>query len=349
MIKKWVQSCQVCNQAKPDRHKYPGLVKPLPIPDHARQMIPMDVIEGLPRSKRYNCILVVVDKFSKYAHSIPLFHPFTTLTAAHAFMDNIYKLHGMPRLIVIGRDHIFTSHLWQELLKLSGTQLKMSLAYHPQTDDQTEWVNRCLETYLRCFVHAWPTKLFSWLSLSEFWYNTCYHTALQTTPFKALYGHEPNHFGIVATIDVSIPELTSCLKECNLINDLLKQHLSWAQQHMKKQADKHRSEQTFHVGDMVYLKLQPYIQILVQHRSNIKFSFKFFGPFEVREKIGTIAYRLQLPPTSAIHPVFHISQLNQAPGKGHSVSSELPSITSSLSRSYRDDSLLVILLLLSNC
>jgi len=101
-------------------------------------MITMDFIEGLSRSKRYNCILVVVDKFSKYAHSIPLFHPFTTLTAAHAFMDNIYKLHGMPRLIVIGRDHIFTSHLWQELLKLSGTQLKMSLAYHPQTDDQTE-------------------------------------------------------------------------------------------------------------------------------------------------------------------------------------------------------------------
>jgi len=324
MIKERVQNCQTCQQAKPDRHKYPGLLQPLPIPDQAWQMVTMDFIEGLPRSKHYNYMLVVVDKFSKYAHFIPLSHPFTTLTVAHAFMDHVYKLHGMPLSIVTDLNRIFTSHLWQELFKLSGTQLKMSSAYHPQTDGQIERVNQCLETYLRCFIHAYPSQWYSWLSLSEYWYNTCYHTSLQTTPFKALYGYDPNHFGIVPLHDISVPDLSDWLHHRNLMNQLLKQHLSRAQQRMKKQADKKRSERVFSVGDMVYLKLQPYIQTSVHHHSNNKLSFKFVGPYEIVEKLSSVAYKLKLPPTSAIHSVFHVSQLKQAPGQDHSVSTALP-------------------------
>jgi len=234
MIKDWVQACHICNQAKPDRQKYPGLLQPLPIPDQAWQMITMDFIEGLPRSNRYNCILAVVDRFSKYAHFIPLSHPFTALTVAHAFMDHIYKLHGMPFSIVTDRDRIFTSHLWQELFKLSGTKLKMSSAYHPQSNGQTEHVNQCLETYLRCFVHACPSQWSSWLSLSEYWYNTCYHSSIQITPFKALYGYDPNHFGIVPVQDITVPDLSEWLQHRNFMNQLLKQHLSRAQHRMKK-------------------------------------------------------------------------------------------------------------------
>jgi hypothetical protein len=93
-IKEWVQVCATCNQAKPDRSKYPGLLQPLPVPDHAWQWVTKDFIEGLPRSKHHNCILLVVDKFSKYAHFIPLAHPFTALTVSHVFMDHVYKLHA---------------------------------------------------------------------------------------------------------------------------------------------------------------------------------------------------------------------------------------------------------------
>ena len=91
----------------------------------------MDFVEGLPKSGHFNCILVVVDKLSKYAHFIGLQHPFTVSTVTAAFMDNIYKLHGMPESIVTDRDRIFTSRFWREIAALTGTKLKMSSSHHP--------------------------------------------------------------------------------------------------------------------------------------------------------------------------------------------------------------------------
>ena len=118
----------------------------------------MDFIEGLPNSCHSNCILVVVDTFSKYGHFIPMTHPFTGLSVAQQFMDQVFKLNGLPQAIISDRDKIFTSAFWKELFKLVGVDLRMTTAYHPQSDDQTERVNQCLETYLHCFVHACPTK-----------------------------------------------------------------------------------------------------------------------------------------------------------------------------------------------
>lgn len=91
----------------------------------------MDFIEGLPRSKSFNCILVIVDKFSKYGHFIPLAHPYTALEVAKLFMLHIYKLHGLPLVIISDRDKIFTSQLWNHLFTSSGTQLHLSTSYHP--------------------------------------------------------------------------------------------------------------------------------------------------------------------------------------------------------------------------
>jgi tryptophan-rich sensory protein len=104
----------------------------------------MDFVEGLPRSGHYNCILVVVDKFSKFSHFIPLRHPFTALSVAKAFLDNVYKLHRMPASIVSDRDRVFTSNVWKELFGLAGVSLKMSSLYHSRTDGQTECVNQCM-------------------------------------------------------------------------------------------------------------------------------------------------------------------------------------------------------------
>lgn len=319
-VKTWVQQCQICIQAKPDRDRYPGLLQPLPVPEGAWQVISLDFIEGLPKSHSYNCILVVVDKFSKYGHFLPLTHPFTAIDVAKLFMLNIFKLHGLPQTIISDRDRIFTSQLWEQLFTRSGTTLHLSTAYHPQTDGQTERVNQCLEIYLRCFVHATPSKWATWLHLAEYWYNTTFHSSLNSSPFEVLYGHPPRHFGINSE-DCAIPDLHVWLQERKLMQSLVQQQLNRAQQTMKHMADKKRSFREFSLGDWVYVKLQPYVQSSVAVRANHKLAFKYFGPFRVVQLVGAVAYKLQLPPSSAIHPVFHVSQLKAAKGfPGHSAS-----------------------------
>lgn len=146
-------------------------------------MISLDFVEGLSQSHGYNYILVIIDLFSKYSHFVALKHPFTALSVAKLFMVHIYHFHGLPTAMVSDRDHIFTSQLWHELFCLLGVELRMSSAYHPQSDGQTERVNQCMETFLRCFANAAPSKWFEWLHLAEFWYNTTWHSSLQQSPF----------------------------------------------------------------------------------------------------------------------------------------------------------------------
>nr|XP_051210878.1 uncharacterized protein LOC127328311 [Lolium perenne] len=223
-VQDFVQRYDTCQRAKAEHTKLPGLLQPLPVPPSAWHTISLDFIEGLPKSNGHDVIPFVVDKLTKYGHFIPLKHPYTTLQVAQAFVDNIYKLHGLPQCIVSDRDKIFTSTLWQALFRLTDTQLMMR---------------------------------------------------------KGDY-------------------------DC-----LLKKHLLRAQQRMKKQVDKHRTERSFDVGDMVFLKLQPYVQTSLAPRSSQKLAFKFFRPYKILACVGEVAYRLELPTSSKIHNAIHVSQLKR--------------------------------------
>lgn len=123
-----------------------------------------------------------------------------------------------------------------------------------------------------------------------------------------MYGREPRHLGIsLDNVATPVTALSEWLSEWTLMQELVRQHLIRAQQHMKRQADKSRSERQFKVGDWVFLKLQPYTQSSLSNRSHQKLSFKFFSPYRITAQIGAVAYRLALPDTSAIHLVFHVS------------------------------------------
>lgn len=211
-VQNFVKTCQICQQVKPDRVKLPGKLQPLPVPSATWKIASMDFVEGLPMSGAANCILVVVDSFTKYGHFIPLKHPFSAFGVAKLFMQHIYRLHGLPKSIISDRDRIFTSHFWKELFTLADVKLQMSSSYHPQSDGQTELLNQTMETYLRCFVNACPTKWSNWLLLVEFWYNSCYHSAIGRSLFEALYGYSPRHFGISALDSVQSTELSTWLK-----------------------------------------------------------------------------------------------------------------------------------------
>ena len=124
------------------------------------------------------------------------------------------------------RDRVFTSQFWKEMARLTGTKLRMSSAYHPQTDGQTERVNQCLEAFLCCFTHACPAKWAQWLSLAEYWYNTSLHSALDgKSPFQVLYGHSLRHFGLSTSDACTVPDLEVWLQERGLMLRLLQQHL----------------------------------------------------------------------------------------------------------------------------
>jgi hypothetical protein len=163
------------------------------------------------------------------------------------------------------------------------------------------------------------------VTLAEYWYNTSHHSAIAMSPFEALYGHPPRHFGITVAGACSMDSLNQWLQEHRLASDVIKQHLTRASQRMKQQVDKGRSEHQFAMGDLVFLRLQHYVQSSLAPRANQKLAFKFFVPYAVLEKIGKVAYKLDLPATSSVHSVFHVSQMKKAVGSNVQVTDSLPS------------------------
>jgi hypothetical protein len=187
----FIKGCSTC-QCKKSEHLHPlGLLHPLELPSLIWADIAMDFVEGFPKSGGKSVILTVVDRFSKYNHFIVLSHPYTAISVARAFVDNIVRLHGIPCSIVSYRDPIFTSTFWTELFCLTGTQLRMSTAFHPQTDSQSEVTNRILCVYLRCLAGDRPKSWLRWLPWVEYCYNTSYQSAFKTTPFQVVYGRPP--------------------------------------------------------------------------------------------------------------------------------------------------------------
>jgi hypothetical protein len=248
---------------------------------------------------------------------------FTAAKVAELFAVMICKLHGMPRSIVSDRDLIFLSHFWQELFKLSGTKLRMSTAYHPQSDGQTEIVNKILQQYLRCFVHNKPKQRGQYLHWAEWHYNTSIHTAMGFSPFQVVYGRPPPALSDYIPGSTQLQAVEASLLDRDSVLQILNNKLLKAQSVMKTMADQHRIPHKFTGGDLVFVKLRPYRQISVAGRRVHK---RYYGPYKLIKAIGEVAFQLELPLTSKIHPVFHVSQLKPCFGN-NAAALDLPPTT----------------------
>ncbi|KAK8956803.1 hypothetical protein KSP39_PZI000629 [Platanthera zijinensis] len=179
----------------------------------------------------------------------------------------------------------------------------MSTAYHLQSDGQSEVLNRCLETYLRCFIGERPGTWVKWLCWAEYSYNTAYHLAANTTPFETVYGRAPPSITQYLPGECPVASLADNLQDRDIILDSLKHHLRRAQSKIVSFANRKRRDLTLQVGEKVFLKLQPYRELSVARRTCPKLAPRYYGPFEIISRIGVVAYRLRLPSGSRIHPV----------------------------------------------
>jgi len=299
-ICRYVAQCSIYQQVKYETCKPAGFLQPLPIPSAIWEDLSMDFITRLPVSNGFTTIMVVVDMYSKGTHLDPLPHPFTTHKVTVLFLETICKLHGFPCNLVSHHNPIFISTFWWELFCLSGTKLRMSMAYHPQTDDQTKVLNRVLKQYLRSFTHDQPHHWYKFLSLAEWSYNTYVYVNTNFSPFEVTYGKPssslPPYLQGSSTMEVVDTILTSRAA----IHFVLQRRLQKYQASMKTQADVHRRDLEFAIGDWVYVKLRPYRQTLVQPTYS-KLSKCYYGLFLVQARIGFIVYHLQLPLHSKIH------------------------------------------------
>ncbi|GIL63102.1 hypothetical protein Vafri_17024, partial [Volvox africanus] len=307
-VNNYVTSCGDCQRNKPSNKHPQGLLEPLPIPGRRWESVSMDLITQLPKTrKNHDAIIVFVDRLSKMVHLAPTTTSCTAEDVAHLFTEHVWKHHGLPKTLVTDRDVRFTSAFAKELCHLTGIQQLTSTAFHPQTDGQTERTNRILEEYLRHYINPTQDNWDTLLVAAEFAINNSYQESIKTTPFMLNYGQHPL---TPLSVDIPTPNLTAHNFNLRLKEAVrnAKSCLAEAQAKQKHFADRHRTPASYNPGDLVLLSTKN-LRNLLNSTTTRKFLPRWVGPFPITEKIGTAAYKLQLPPSWQIHLVFHISLL----------------------------------------
>ena len=311
-IAEWVSKCLTCQKVKVEHQRPSGLLQPLHIPEWKWEHIAMDFVVGLPRTTtNHNAIWVIIDRLTKTAHFLPINEKFSLDKLVHLYLKEIVVRHGVPVTIVSDRDPRFNSRFWRKFQECLGTKLKMSTAYHPQTDGQSERTIQTIEDMLRVCALDFKGNWDDHLPLVEFSYNNSYHASIGMPPYEALYGRKcrsPICWEEVGEQKILGPELVQQTKEKV---ELIQQRLIAAQDKQRKYADPRRKKVEFEEGEPVLLKVSPWKGI-TRFGKKSKLSPRYVGPFEILRKIGNVAYELALPPhMQHVHSVFHVSMLKK--------------------------------------
>jgi hypothetical protein len=310
-IEDYVRGCQVCAAVKPSQRVPAGLLQPLPIPHRPWEVITIDFKGPLPPSKFFNAVLVVTCKLTKRCHYIPTTMSVTSEKAARLLIDHVFKLHGLPKAILSDRDPRFTAGLWKAVFKAWGTKIAMSSSYHPQTDGQTERQMRVLTAGLRAYADKKQGDWADHLSMLEAFYNSSRHESTGKTPFEM--------DGVVWT-DAMTLALSSPIMDgvkCQSAEDILiDMKVSWEdarrmlmmkQEKMKAEADRHRRDEKYAVGDRVLLSTRQ----LSRHPSTL--DDPYVGPFTVtRVSDHGVNVWLDLPRQyRRVHQPFHVEKVKR--------------------------------------
>jgi hypothetical protein len=302
--------CITCRQAK-SRVLPHGLYTPLPVPSAPWVDISMDFVLGLPRSRKgRDSIFVVVDRFSKMAHFISCHKTDDATHIADLFFREIVRLHGVPRSIVSDRDVKFLSYFWKVLWGKLGTKLLFSTTCHPQTDGQTEVVNRTLSTLLRTIIQK---NLKNWedcLPFIEFAYNRSVHSTTDFSPFEIVYGFNP--LTPLDLLPLPVDEKTSLdgQKKAEMVKKLhesVRQHIEKKNEQYATKANKGRRQVIFEPGDWVWVHMR---KERFPARRRSKLHPRGDGPFQVLARINNNAYKLDLPGEYNISATFNVSDLS---------------------------------------
>ncbi|KAI3715505.1 hypothetical protein L6452_22489 [Arctium lappa] len=295
-VARYVERCVMCSQVKAEHQRPYGSLQYLEIPEWKWENITMDFMTKLPKTLRgHDTIWVIVDRLTKSAHFLAMRETLPMDKLAKLYIDEVVSRHGIPLSIVSDRDNRFTSNFWDGFQKELGTRVKLSTAYHPQTDGQSEITIQTLEDMLS------------------------YHSSIGMAPFEALYGRKCRtpvcclEAGEKQFVGPEIVQETADKVKC------IRERLKVAQDRQKSYADKKKRPMEFQVGDRVLLKVSPWKGIIRLGKRG-KLSPRFLRPFKVLKRVGLQAYQLELPPElSRIHNTFHICYLRKCLAEEESI------------------------------
>lgn len=314
LVTRYIQACDQCQRNKHSTHAKYGEMQPTQIAKAPWEDIAMDFVSGFPESKdpvtnvRYNAILVIVDRFTKYALFIPFHKNYSAEQLGHIILDKLVRNYGIPKTIISDRDKLFTSNYWTTLMATIGTKRKLSTAYHPETDGQTERTNQTMLTYLRLYSNQNQDNWISLLPMAQLVYNNKLSESTGETPYFANHGRHPNLFERTFPT-IKTQKALQNADELKEIHKKLEDNMRKAQQRSISYVNKKRKmAPQLKRGDKVYLLTKN----LRTKRPSKKLDHIKVGPFLIDAVISPVNYRLQLPEDAKIHSVFHISLLEPA-------------------------------------
>ena len=311
-VEEYVQTCPVCQGNAAPKHKPYGQLSPLLQPSRLWKEISMDFITQLSVSMvgvcEYNAILTIVDRYTKMAIFLPVQDTIDAAEMAELLHREVELRYGCPSGIVSDRDSKITSKLWAEICHYSFIKRRMSTAFHPQTDGQTESLNRIVEGYLRAFTSLEQMDWAKLLPTAAFAYNNSMNHTLRISPFKALYGYDPEfHVDVADDIpEREIPAAKDRVRKLHELRQTLREQLIKIQERQIKYYNERHTPKTFKRGSLVKLSTR---NLKLKDK---KLQPRFIGPFRITEVIGSQAYRLALPQQyRRLHDVFPVQLLEE--------------------------------------